>query len=74
MSPPSELGSEVFTRWAKAIWPYAVGILGMIIIIIDTLIVPPPDTATSGIGLGLITGMGAAGLSRFQKGTDDKPQ
>lgn len=63
---PPELGSEKFTRWAKAVWPYAVGLFGMILVTIDCVIVPPPGQ-TSVIGAGFITGMGYVGLNRSRR-------
>lgn len=34
----AELGSEKFTRWAKALWPYIVGVFGMGLVMIDVLV------------------------------------
>lgn len=67
MTNAPELGSEKFTRWAHAIWPYTVGIFGMTLIIIDAVIVPPPGQ-TSLMGLGLVTGQGVIGLKMFKGG------
>lgn len=71
MSEQPELGSETFTRWAKAVWPYAVGVFGMLLIFVDIVLVPPPDPTTSGVGMACITGMGYAGLNRSRKGGSD---
>ena len=72
MNVPPELGSERFTRIAKAVCPYTVGVFGATVIILDAFIFPPPDTLTSGIGFALITGQGVIGLELFRrKGTPD---
>ena len=70
MTHQPELGSEKFTRWATAVWPYAVGIFGMLLVTIDTVIVPPPGQ-TAVIGAGFISGMGYVGLNRHRKGAAD---
>jgi uncharacterized membrane protein YdcZ (DUF606 family) len=68
---PTAHGSENFTLWAKAVWPYVVGVFGMMLIFIDIVVFPPPDTTTSGVGMACITGMGYVGLNRSRKGADD---
>lgn len=66
---PPELGSDKFDRWAKKIWPYTVGIFGMLIIFLDIVVLPPPGatTTTSGIGCFLITGQGVIGLELHRR-------
>lgn len=67
MNPnPAELASEKFTRWAKAIYPFIVGTFGLGLIFFDCILVPPPDTLTSGIGLACISATGVVKLQRFQ--------
>lgn len=62
-----ELGSEVAARW----WPYVVGMFGMALIVADSLVFPPPDTATMGAGTACIMGFGAVKLVRFEKAASD---
>jgi uncharacterized membrane protein YdcZ (DUF606 family) len=66
---PPELGSEKFTRWANAVWPYTVGFFGMAIIALDVILLPPPgaNATTSGIGCFLITGQGVIGLELHRR-------
>lgn len=71
METAPELGSEKFTRWAKAVWPYLLGLFGCALIFIDCVLVPPPDTLTSGFGLACISATGVGGLNRFQKRASD---
>jgi hypothetical protein len=61
-----ELGSDKFTRWAKAVWPYLVGIVGCVIVVFDGVIKPPADPITTGFAVGLISGAGAVGLDRVR--------
>lgn len=68
---PPELGSEKFSRWASAVWPVCVGIFGMILIVCDALVFPPPDTATMSAGTACIVGFGAVKLIRFERGSND---
>lgn len=70
MTGTPELASEAFQRWAKVVWPYLLGVFGCAIIFVDTLLQPPGDPTTSGIGLGLISATGAIGLDRFRKGSN----
>lgn len=65
-----ELGSDKFTRWATAIWPYAVGLFGVGLIFFDCVISPPPDY-TSGLGLICISATGVVKIDRFQRGASD---
>lgn len=71
MSPPAELGSEKFTRWASAVWPFAVGAFGMTLIFLDTIVFPPPNTITVSAGVGCIVGFGAVKLIRFERPAGD---
>lgn len=70
---PPELGSEKFTRWAKAVWPYTIGLFGMLLIFADVAILPPPgaNPTTSGIGCFLITGQGVIGLELHRRRLGD---
>lgn len=68
---PPELGSEAFTRWAKAAWPNLVGIFGLGLIFFDCVLNPPPD-ATSGIGLVCIGATGFVKLDRFERRQPDE--
>lgn len=70
MALPPELGSDKFDRWARKVWPYLVGVFGMVLVTIDCVIVPPPGQ-TAVIGMGCITGMGYAGLNRSRKAHRD---
>lgn len=67
MTHKTELGSEKFDRWAKAVWPYAVGFFGMALIVLDAIILPPPDGLTMGAGTSCIVGFGAVKLIRLEK-------
>lgn len=64
---PPELGSDKFARWAREVWPYIVGIIGLIIIFADCFLDPPGNPTTSGVGLGMVTGMGVIKLDRFRR-------
>lgn len=69
---PPELGSEAFTRWAKAVWPFLVGAFGVALVFIDCVLIPPPDTLTSGIGLACISATGVVKFNRFERQADDE--
>lgn len=74
MNPPTpEHGSETFTRWAKAVWPYTIGVFGMVLIFADVAFLPPPgaNPTTSGIGCFLITGQGVLGLELHRRRLGD---
>lgn len=66
MTHTPELASEVFTRWAKAVWPNLVGTFGIGLIFFDCILNPPPDT-TTGIGLVCVGATGFVNLNRFDK-------
>lgn len=67
----SELGSETFTRWAKAVWPNLVGIFGVVLITADALFLPPPGiSTTSGVGLVCLGATGFVNLNRGEKKAD----
>lgn len=66
MGAAPELGSDKFTRWAKAVWPYFVGLCGLTIVLFDGVIRPPADPVTTGFAVGLISGAGAVGLDRVR--------
>lgn len=67
-----ELGSDKFTRWAKAVWPYTIGAFGMLLIILDATILPPEGVGTtSGLGCFLITGQGVLGLELHRRKVSD---
>lgn len=71
--PPKELGSEAFTRWAKAVWPNLVGVFGCVLIGADAIFLPPPGiSTTSGVGLVCIGATGFVNLNRFDKKHDDE--
>lgn len=71
MDAPHELGSERFTRLAKAAWPNVVGLFGLGLIFFDCVLNPPPD-ATSGIGLVCVGATGFVNLNRFDKRHPDE--
>lgn len=73
MSLPPELGSDQFDRWAKKVWPYCVGIFGMVLIVADIVFIPPPgpNTFTSGLGFACMTGMSYVGHNRYRRGRAD---
>lgn len=68
---PPELGSEKFARWASAVWPYLVGAFGMLLIFLNTIVFPPPNTITVGAGVSCIVGFGAVKLIRFERPSGD---
>lgn len=72
MTASTELGSEKFARWAKAVWPYTVGLFGMAVILIDVVFLPPPGASTaSGVGCFLLTGQGVIGLELHRRRLGD---
>lgn len=66
MNQIPELASEKLARW----WPYVVGSFGMILITLDSIAFPPPDTTTMSAGVSCIVGFGAVQLLRSEKKRD----
>lgn len=64
-----ELGSEAFTRWATAVWPYCVGVFGMILVVFDATV--NGTVHWNGVGGAGLVCMGVIPykiLDRFHKG------
>lgn len=66
-----ELRSDVFTRWAKAVWPNLVGVFGIALITADVLFLPPDGiSTTSGLGVMCLGATGFVNLNRGEKKSD----